>query len=314
MTAADYALLKSVSRSFYLSMRFLPTEMREPIAVGYLLARFTDTVADAPGLPVARRLDVLDAARRAVRDEDPATDIDVSDFVEKSSRPGERELLRRFPDLLRWFLSLVDADREPLREVLLTIVHGQQWDVEYFDPDRFTACETGDDLLRYTYRVAGCVGEFWTKIGFANLGERFAPPDRATDMLIGGRKLGQALQLINVLRDLHEDLPQGRCYLPAEDLRAAGWDGSAAPTTGELEPVFAKWLATCRRLLGESEGYAGDVRHRRVRFCTRLPKLLAEKTADRLALAGVERVVREKIKVPRSEVWKAVGRAGLFRA
>ncbi|MBP6602801.1 MAG: squalene/phytoene synthase family protein, partial [Verrucomicrobiales bacterium] len=44
-------LLKSVSRSFYLSMRFLPAGMRDPISLGYLLARFSDTIADAPGLP-----------------------------------------------------------------------------------------------------------------------------------------------------------------------------------------------------------------------------------------------------------------------
>ena len=40
-------LLSAVSRSFYLSMRFLPREMRSGVAVGYLLARATDTVADA---------------------------------------------------------------------------------------------------------------------------------------------------------------------------------------------------------------------------------------------------------------------------
>ena len=39
-------LLSAVSRSFYLSMRFLPREMRPGVAVGYLLARATDTVAD----------------------------------------------------------------------------------------------------------------------------------------------------------------------------------------------------------------------------------------------------------------------------
>src|SRR5882724_3299605 len=40
------AILRSVSRSFYLSIRFLPQQLREPIALAYLLARTTDTVAD----------------------------------------------------------------------------------------------------------------------------------------------------------------------------------------------------------------------------------------------------------------------------
>jgi len=42
------AILRSVSRSFYLSIRFLPAALREPVALAYLLARTTDTVADTP--------------------------------------------------------------------------------------------------------------------------------------------------------------------------------------------------------------------------------------------------------------------------
>jgi len=48
-------LLSAVSRSFYLSMRFLPREMRPGVAVGYLLARATDTVADAVDMDCRER-------------------------------------------------------------------------------------------------------------------------------------------------------------------------------------------------------------------------------------------------------------------
>src|SRR5712664_2249803 len=44
------ALLRSISRSFYLSIRFLPAQLREPIALAYLLARGTDSVADTAGI------------------------------------------------------------------------------------------------------------------------------------------------------------------------------------------------------------------------------------------------------------------------
>ena len=43
---AHLRLLKGVSRSFYLTIRLLPAALQAPIAVGYLLARATDPVAD----------------------------------------------------------------------------------------------------------------------------------------------------------------------------------------------------------------------------------------------------------------------------
>ena len=48
------ALLRGVSRSFYLSIRLLPAPLRRPIAVAYLLARAADTLADTAELPAAR--------------------------------------------------------------------------------------------------------------------------------------------------------------------------------------------------------------------------------------------------------------------
>lgn len=312
MTAEEDALLKSVSRSFYLSIRFLPAAMREPIALGYLLARLTDTVADAPDLPLDRRLELLEAIRLAIRDKNPRPGIGTDDIVTVIEHSGESALVAHIDHLFRWYASLESANREHLSEVILTIIQGQIWDVTYFQPDRFTACESSEDLLRYTYRVAGSVGEYWTKVGYTNLGERFADPHHASSMLVNGRKLGQALQLINILRDLHEDLPAGRCYLPADELKAAGWNGEGVPTGETLDPVFNYWLGTCRGFLEDGESYSLKVRDFRARFCTRLPGILAEGTADCLAGAGIERVLSEKVKLPRSAVWKAMARGVFF--
>src|SRR5213593_5271350 len=52
-------ILRSVSRSFYLSIRFLPAQLREPITLAYLLARATDSVADTPGISVPVRIETL---------------------------------------------------------------------------------------------------------------------------------------------------------------------------------------------------------------------------------------------------------------
>ena len=63
------AILKSVSRSFYLTIRFLPRPLREPIGLAYLLARATDTIADTAEIPAAVRLTNLKTAGRSHRRE-----------------------------------------------------------------------------------------------------------------------------------------------------------------------------------------------------------------------------------------------------
>jgi farnesyl-diphosphate farnesyltransferase len=297
-------LLKSVSRSFYLSLRFLPREMREPVSLGYLLARFSDTLADAPGLEEVERLAWLEELRLILQGQRDRFEKNPGVIADRLSHEGERVLVTRAYELIDAYRSLDTAPREHLFEVLLTILHGQIWDLKAFGNGLF-ACQTGEDLLRYTYWVAGSVGEYWTKTAFTVLGKRFAAPDQATAMLMSGRKLGQALQLTNILRDLHEDLPRGRCYLPVDELKAAGWSGEGMPAAEVIKPVFERWVGVCRGFLEEADDYIKEVRDPRVRFCTRLPRLLAGKTVDLLEAAGAERVMNERIKIPRSEVFRS---------
>lgn len=305
----DHAeLLRSVSRSFYLSVHFLPRPMREPVALGYLLARLTDTLADAPGLPPEDRLEELEAARLAILGKVDRFEVSSS-CVDLLDSPDERALLRSAPRLIDWLRSLDSANRSHLEEVLLTILHGQREDVRLFGGDEPACLATGGDLHRYAYRVAGVVGEFWTKVGFTSLGEGFSEPSNAGALLVNGRRLGQGLQLVNILRDLHEDIPAGRCYLPREELVAAGWDGQGTPPIRAIEPVFERWLSECEEHLAPAETYVGMIRNRRVRFCTRLPMLLARATVRKLREAGVERVLRERVRISRAEVRRAMGRA-----
>ena len=311
MEKTHASLLESVSRSFYLSIRFLPKAMQEPIALGYLLARFTDTIADTSMIEGPLRSDLLEKIQESLEqrsklDWNPET---VSSQVENE---GERELVLRSGEMFNWLYSIEETNQKLIVEVLKTILRGQRWDAEISEKGGLNGCESADDLLRYTYEVAGCVGEFWTWVGFVNLGDRFADRENLSDMLESGRKLGQALQLTNILRDLHEDLPNGRCYLPIDELRAAGWNGESEITSAILDPVFERWTGICRDFLDQSEFYIAKVEDPRVRFSTRLPKLLAEATVDRLQKSGCEVVMNQRIRISRSDVWKKAGQAIFF--
>ncbi len=314
-------LLKRVSRSFYLSMRFLPKPMREPISLGYLLARASDTLADTAAVPVDTRRRCMERFRGSI----PHTQPDfpefyaevIRDFTPAQSHEGERELLQRLPDLFAWLMDRPAEDRGLLIQVLEEIARGQSWDLERFGGETreggsVSCCENASDLETYAYRVAGSVGEFWTRVGWAKLGADYASGPEDIDGLVDdGIAMGRALQLVNILRDLPEDLGNGRCYLPSDELREAGWNGEGLPGNEALLVVTEAWRARCREWLAQGWRYATRLGNRRVRFATVLPLLLAEDTLDRLEEAG-ERVLRERIKVSRAEVRKAMLRALRF--
>src|SRR4051794_8237712 len=87
-------LLASVSRSFYLSIKALPAEIRAPIALGYLLARASDTIADTTLAPVPVRLAGLEAFCKMM-ETGKAEPLPPEIAPEN---PSERELLARLPE------------------------------------------------------------------------------------------------------------------------------------------------------------------------------------------------------------------------
>jgi len=107
--------------------------------------------------------------------------------------------------------------------VLATLTSGMIFDLTWFPGDDargLAALETLEDLDRYTYLVAGCVGPFWTAVHVAHR-PRLARWD------LGARsaqavRFGKALQMTNVLRDVPRDLRHGRCYLPSRELQTLG--------------------------------------------------------------------------------------------
>src|SRR5437667_4140824 len=95
-------ILRSVSRSFYLSIRFLPAQLREPIALAYLLARATDSVADTPGISVPVRIETLKMLSEGIQGKascDVVVDL-IAAFVPLQEKTSERQLLESWPDCL----------------------------------------------------------------------------------------------------------------------------------------------------------------------------------------------------------------------
>ena len=286
-------VLKSVSRSFYLSIRILPRGMREPVTVAYLLARAADTIADTRALPPSRRLERLLAFRDLVEGQaSPEAVAEVTgglDVPLDGVSEGERDLLGHSETILALLEGLPEVDREQVRRVVVTLTTGMELDLTTFPPEDsggLGVLNTPEQLDCYTYLVAGCAGEFWTHVSMTH--EPRLVRWRADDMAALGVRFGKALQLTNVLRDVPRDLASGRCYLPADELAAAGLapaDLLEPANAGRARAVLVPWIRTALGHFEASETYLLAT----PRSCTRLrlaalwPILLGLATLERLA-------------------------------
>lgn len=305
-------LLRSVSRTFAVSIRAMPARLREPMAVAYLLARTSDTIADADGPAIDVRAGRLADFTALLRDGgDPGLVAGIRRDIQPT-HAGERALVAALPRVLTRFEALPAADRRETLGLLDTIVAGQTGDLRAFpDPARVTALPDAGALEAYTHAVAGSVGEWWTRMCLRHL-PRYATRD-ATELVPLGTALGKALQLVNILRDMPVDLRAGRCYLPAEQLRAVGVEPESLrddPTAAQ--PVFDRWSGRARELLRAGGDYIRAVRPARVRFACYVPWRLAGATLD-LMESHPPLATLDTVKVSRGTVRSAMLR-GLVAA
>jgi len=300
-------ILRSVSRSFYLSIRFLPAPLREPVALAYLLARTTDTVADTTSISSNLRTEALQTLSNAIQvkaSREVVVDL-IALFLPLQQDPTERRLLESLPGCLEWLEHVEEADRNEIRAVLAKITHGQMLDLRRFDnPAEIRALQSAADLEEYTYLVAGCVGEFWTRLcfrhvrGFGSLSE--------DEMLALGKRYGMGLQLINVLRDAGSDLRADRCYFPEEELSAAHLTAPQILSEPErFQPIYRRWIEKAQDGLECGLQYSRAIRNRRVRVAMVLPALIGARTLALLHEASTTALSR-KIKVSRGEVRKVI--------
>ncbi len=275
-------ILRHTSRTFFLTLRLLPQSVRPDATLGYMLARATDTLADTSAAEPALRLELLRSARASLGQ------IEIPGFVPDEwtvhqRDPAEARLLGRLPALWRRMHGLEASARARLELLMGKILEGQIFDLERFGPEASPVSD--EEIERYTYLVAGSVGEFWTQLceeripGFADL-----PADA---MLARGRRYGQGLQLVNILRDRRMDAVLGRVYVRADD----------AP----------RWTATARRWLAEGAHYCKALPSGRLRYATLLPALLGWRTLS-LVETGEEGLLAPR-KIPRAELRRWMRRA-----
>jgi farnesyl-diphosphate farnesyltransferase len=212
-------LLEKTSRTFALSIPVLPEPTRGEVMIAYLLFRIADTFEDAAHWPAARRIEALsefenlltDYSRpRAERLEKKWTATDPS------QHPGYRELIANVPFVLECFFSL---DPESIESVRGHVIRSARGMADFVRRSRAGTLVLNDleDLRHYCYAVAGIVGEMLTDLF---LMKRPALASIASELKSRAASFGEALQLVNILKDSSEDTAEGRNFLPSSVPRA----------------------------------------------------------------------------------------------
>lgn len=302
-------LLRGVSRSFDLSIRLLPGDLREPVGLAYLLARTSDTVADTTALPALQRLALLQQLSQAIDApaEHPQLPQALREFARHVPDRHEQALLERGHACLDALSAQPAANQSVIRQVLAAIIEGQRWDLTTLD-DPQQGVQTRAEVDRYTWLVAGSVGEFWTRLCELHL-QRWHTGSSA-ELLQWGANYGKGLQRLNILRDAYRDLQAGRCYFPAEELAALDLDretlctsvrtGNRA-TLDRLAPLLAEWHHLTEEQLRDGLQYSLALRGRRLRLASALPCLIGIRTLTLLRQAGTQALLSH-VKLPRTQV------------
>jgi farnesyl-diphosphate farnesyltransferase len=300
-------LLETTSRSFYPTLKYLPKKVRGQIGLLYLLARLADTIADSKHGEADILLELLAKYNDVAQGRETALP-DFSELAEIQTNPSEAELLLNAEDVIQGLQEYDEGDQERILECLEVIVGGQILDIQRFG----TAMEGGgissltsdEELDDYTYRVAGCVGTFWSKMSLAHL--MTLSPEKEKIFLEKGIRFGKALQMINILRDIPEDLRFGRCYIPSEALAEHGLapdDLLGDSNLDAFRPLYDAYLDLTNDHLEAATDYIRMLPDKqfRLKASCMLPVLIGQRTVTLLRTGNILDS-DERIKVTRDEM------------
>ncbi len=216
------ALIRQHSSSFYRSFRHLPPDRARAVFAVYAFCRVLDDTVDEAKSP-REAAEAVDAMEKALLD---------AAAGKRGESPWERELA--------WAFASFKLETGPF----LDQIRGQRSDLAFARPQDFAA------LDEYCYLVAGSVGLMLLPLLVESV-----PGAAVRDT---AEKLGKAMQLSNIIRDIAEDARRGRCYIPEDLAREAGWtcpapgaDGGFPPEAGS-DPALAR---VCEELAARAEAW-----------------------------------------------------------
>ncbi|MFG2988879.1 squalene synthase HpnC [Streptomyces sp. NPDC048257] len=240
-------LKKAAAENFPVAPAFLPRAWRDGLTAVYGYARLVDDIGDGDLAPGGRDAVLLGLDPAAADDRLAMLDAFEADLMRVfggTDGPPRHPLLLALQPVVRThgltpepFLGLIEANRQ----------------------DQLVArYETYADLVGYCELSANPVGRLVLSLTGTSTPERIRRSDAVCT----------ALQIVEHIQDVAEDLGRDRIYLPAEDMRRFHVTGAelAAPSAGaSVRALVAFEAERARELLNEGTPLVGSV-HGRLRL------------------------------------------------
>jgi len=289
-------MLDMVSRTFALSIRYLPAELRELVSLSYLLFRVSDCLEDHGEMLAERKVTLLNEWNGVLQGRTSPFEF-VRNIADLDRDDPEVYVAKQAPELIA-ALDAVPIDlRAPIVERISESTLGMaRWQQQ----GPFVA--TLKELDDYMYHVAGLVGYLMTDL-FSWYSSKFR--SRRAELLPMSREIGLGLQTVNIIRGLRKDYQRGWVFVPQEMLNAAGINRDQF-----FQQAFEdRALEVVNQLIDKAEGHlqfgldyisALPWFNHRVRLACIWPLCFALRTLD-ISRDNVE-VLRSEVKITRQEV------------
>ena len=301
-------LLKNTSRSLYLSVKMLPPPIRPAFGLAYLLCRYADTIADTALLPAPRRLYWVEKFPQLVREENTAEQETLArELSGTSDNPYEAALITHLTDCLTALKKIDPALKPYIYDVVQAVCEGMKIDLTTFPSDGGgapAAFNTPQELALYCRLMGGKPGLFWSRLIYHTEAVKL-PKETFFEL---GEKIGDALQIVNILRDLPKDIQNGRCYFPRTDLH----DFNLTPADLKLKkyskkfaPIQKKWTQWGTENLQHAATYYNAIPKRawQVRAAVAWPMLWTADTFTKLGKTPDLLNAKKRVKISRARVY-----------
>lgn len=304
-----WKILPNVSRSFALCIRVLPRPLNEQMMVSYLAFRVIDTVEDSRA-PLALKKELfaeflsLLTKRKA---DDAAAGKCAERMLSQLNYTYEKELLAELPALVRAFFAQPAGARKAIARRARTMARGMC----EFQERRI---ETFADQDRYSYYVAGIIGHLFNDLLEFN---RVITARLKRRLSRFAREFGLALQKVNILRDIADDVASHRYYWPKRLLAKYGLSYGNICSAENRQ----KALSVLREQIQDARGYIDSAmqyvlllpkKALRVRMFCLIPLFMAIESYVKCMNNAEVFEAGKKVKITREQVGDIVAKSGMW--
>ncbi|MFA5929829.1 MAG: squalene/phytoene synthase family protein [Candidatus Micrarchaeia archaeon] len=306
-----WELLPKVSRSFALCIKVLPEPLNEQMMLSYMVFRVIDTIEDShASLRTKKSLfkKVLSLLSRRHADDNAAKELSRA-LLAKLDYTYEKELLEQLPALNRHLFSQPLAARR-------AIVHRGSIMAKGMCKFQKKPIETFADQDRYSYYAAGVVGHLFNDLLFIN---GIISLHLRRQLSRYARQFGLALQKVNILRDIADDIAANRYYWPKQLLAKYGLEYSnicSAENREKALSVLREQIADARKYINSAMQYILKLPKEalRVRMFCLIPLFMAIESFVKCMDNAEVFEAGKKVKISREQVGDIVAKSSLWGA